>query len=83
MKGGLPKSASQENLAPPVERRQEQLQTSKSEFGNISSGGEGVLNGEDRPDAPKTEPVRVEKKVGRNDNCPCGSGKKFKHCHGK
>ena len=26
---------------------------------------------------------RVEKKVGRNDPCPCGSGKKFKHCHGK
>ena len=22
------------------------------------------------------------KKVGRNDKCPCGSGKKFKHCHG-
>lgn len=29
------------------------------------------------------EPVRVEKKVGRNDPCPCGSGKKFKACHGK
>jgi preprotein translocase subunit SecA len=28
------------------------------------------------------QPVRVEKKVGRNDPCPCGSGKKFKHCHG-
>lgn len=28
------------------------------------------------------EPVRVEKKVGRNDPCPCGSGKKFKSCHG-
>ena len=31
----------------------------------------------------KREPVRVEKSVGRNDLCPCGSGKKFKHCHGK
>ena len=29
------------------------------------------------------QPVRVEKKVGRNDPCPCGSGKKFKRCHGK
>jgi preprotein translocase subunit SecA len=29
------------------------------------------------------EPVRVEKKVGRNDPCPCGSGKKFKACHGQ
>ena len=33
---------------------------------------------------PKSNaPVRVEKKVGRNDPCPCGSGKKFKQCHGK
>jgi preprotein translocase subunit SecA len=30
-----------------------------------------------------TQPVRVEKKVGRNDPCPCGSGKKYKQCHGK
>jgi len=28
------------------------------------------------------EPIRVEKKVGRNDPCPCGSGKKYKNCHG-
>ena len=27
--------------------------------------------------------VRTEKKVGRNDDCPCGSGKKYKHCHGR
>ena len=25
---------------------------------------------------------KSEKKVGRNEKCPCGSGKKFKHCHG-
>ncbi len=31
----------------------------------------------------KTQPVKVEKKVGRNDPCPCGSGKKYKQCHGK
>jgi preprotein translocase subunit SecA len=31
----------------------------------------------------KAEPVRVEKKVGRNEPCPCGSGKKYKQCHGK
>ena len=30
-----------------------------------------------------TQPIRVEKKVGRNDPCPCGSGLKYKHCHGK
>jgi preprotein translocase subunit SecA len=27
-------------------------------------------------------PVHAEKKVGRNDPCPCGSGKKYKKCHG-
>ena len=31
----------------------------------------------------KAQPVRVGEKVGRNDPCPCGSGKKYKHCHGK
>lgn len=31
----------------------------------------------------KPAPVRVEKKVGRNDPCPCGSGKKYKSCHGQ
>jgi SEC-C motif domain protein len=28
-------------------------------------------------------PVKAAPKVGRNDPCPCGSGKKFKHCHGR
>ncbi|MCX6290224.1 MAG: preprotein translocase subunit SecA [Bacteroidetes bacterium] len=31
---------------------------------------------------PKVQPVRVEQKIGRNDPCPCGSGKKYKNCHG-
>ena len=36
------------------------------------------------PSTPvKQEPVRVEPKIGRNDPCPCGSGKKYKQCHGK
>src|SRR5437867_622165 len=39
--------------------------------------------GEDAP-APKAAPfVRHVGKIGRNDPCPCGSGKKYKHCHGK
>jgi preprotein translocase subunit SecA len=37
----------------------------------------------DPSDSIKQEPVRVGPKVGRNDPCPCGSGKKFKACHGK
>ena len=42
-------------------------------------GQEEQKEGED-----KSQPFkRPDKKVGRNDPCPCGSGKKFKHCHGK
>ncbi|BBP05761.1 protein translocase subunit SecA [Sulfuriferula plumbiphila] len=41
----------------------------------------------DNPDAAEAhapaQPIRNEDKVGRNDPCPCGSGKKYKHCHGK
>jgi preprotein translocase subunit SecA len=33
--------------------------------------------------AVKQEPIRAEPKIGRNDPCPCGSGKKYKQCHGK
>jgi preprotein translocase subunit SecA len=34
-------------------------------------------------EAPKQAPARAGTKTGRNDPCPCGSGKKYKHCHGK
>jgi len=37
----------------------------------------------DTQENQKTQPVKVEKRVGRNDPCPCGSGKKYKQCHGK
>ena len=43
-----------------------------------------VVADEERLPAPKQQPtVRHTEKVGRNDPCPCGSGKKYKHCHGK
>ena len=35
------------------------------------------------PTVVKQQPIVVGPKVGRNDPCPCGSGKKFKNCHGK
>ncbi|MDR1349362.1 MAG: preprotein translocase subunit SecA [Zoogloeaceae bacterium] len=42
---------------------------------------------DDEPDdglaVKKTQPIHAEPKIGRNDPCPCGSGKKYKHCHGK
>ena len=54
------------------------LRTSKSDFSQYSSS-EGSPQERER----KTEPVRVDKKVGRNEQCPCGSGKKYKNCHGQ
>ncbi len=47
-----------------------QMQTRHSD---LSTNGEQKSN----------SPVKVEKRVGRNDPCPCGSGKKYKNCHGK
>jgi len=44
-------------------------------------GGSGE---DEEPAKPAAQPtVRMTQKIGRNDPCPCGSGKKFKHCHGK
>lgn len=38
---------------------------------------------QDTREQHRREPVRSEKIVGRNDPCPCGSGKKYKNCHGR
>ena len=38
---------------------------------------------QDTREQQKREPIRAEKTVGRNDPCPCGSGKKYKNCHGR
>lgn len=52
-----------------------------------SGGGPEYLSQENEYNDPsqpiKQEPIKVEKTPGRNDPCPCGSGKKYKHCHGK
>ena len=78
LKAGLPtQSAVQE------ERRQAEtnLQTSRPEMAAPSNDPQ---NPNQAPPLPqKTQPVRVEQKVGRNEPCPCGSGKKYKKCHGK
>ncbi|MCC5861660.1 MAG: preprotein translocase subunit SecA [Gammaproteobacteria bacterium] len=48
----------------------------------VGAGGGGVAPRQ--PARPQVEQfVREEPKVGRNDPCPCGSGRKYKHCHGK
>ncbi|MBR1949850.1 MAG: preprotein translocase subunit SecA [Bacteroidales bacterium] len=59
----------------------EQQQRKRTDLTNMrTSRNDLVTNGGE----PKSNaPVHVEKKVGRNDPCPCGSGKKYKNCHGK
>ncbi|NND78199.1 MAG: preprotein translocase subunit SecA [Flavobacteriales bacterium] len=47
------------------------------------SGGSTSTQGAPQEAPKKLAPVRVEKKVGRNEPCPCGSGKKYKQCHGR
>lgn len=49
--------------------------------GTEKDGKGGPAQAEGRPGKPK--PVKVAAKVGRNDPCPCGSGKKYKKCHGR
>ena len=59
--------------APAQPRKPDMSQMNTSRTDLVTNSGE-----------PKSKmPVHVEKQVGRNDPCPCGSGKKFKNCHGK
>jgi len=79
MKGHIP-TQDPEHVKEAQRRRQvdmSNMRTSKSDFSQYSSTGGGSQDKNQ-----KTEPVRVDKKVGRNDPCPCGSGKKYKNCHG-
>ena len=59
----------------------------KEEYATSSTGGPEYMSQDNDyidPSTPvKQLPIRVEPKIGRNDPCPCGSGKKYKNCHGK
>ncbi|MBJ90207.1 MAG: preprotein translocase subunit SecA [Woeseia sp.] len=51
---------------------------------DVSGGQSPVVSGSSDSQVPAPEPfVRKERKIGRNEACPCGSGKKYKQCHGK
>ncbi|WP_461629374.1 preprotein translocase subunit SecA [Labilibaculum euxinus] len=75
MKGHIPLSDPED-----VRKAEERKRTDLS---NLKTTKEEVGGGRERPEPKKQEPVRVAQKVGRNEPCPCGSGKKFKQCHGK
>jgi preprotein translocase subunit SecA len=69
-------------------RREELVMTHESALGaGFQANREAIPSGAGQPQhagprPAKPQPIRVGEKVGRNDPCPCGSGKKYKHCHG-
>ncbi|MDY0903678.1 preprotein translocase subunit SecA [Pedobacter sp. CFBP9032] len=78
-KGGIPVQQEAEDLREaPAPVKQPKLQTTKQEFGREEPG---IEFGDTREAVPQ-QPVRKEATVGRNEPCPCGSGKKYKNCHG-
>jgi preprotein translocase subunit SecA len=83
MKGGLPIEENNNHRPQLKQARftQEQIQQKpKEKLTESRSGEEEVEQAEQQK--PKQQPIRVEQKIGRNDPCPCGSGKKYKSCHG-
>ena len=68
-------------LREPSQAQQAPESSTKKEMSRMQTQhGDLTTNG----GQPKTKmPVHVEKKIGRNDPCPCGSGLKYKNCHGK
>jgi preprotein translocase subunit SecA len=62
--------------------RQERVRTQESR-GELTDTGMQQAAGRDTRDRQPVQPMRAEKLPGRNDPCPCGSGLKFKNCHGK
>lgn len=78
-KGEIPNQQPQDvREARPMPRQEARVKTSKPEL--VASGGGAPAD--DTREVQRTQPVRNEQKVGRNDACPCGSGKKYKNCHG-
>ncbi|MGH6784440.1 MAG: SEC-C metal-binding domain-containing protein, partial [Sphingomicrobium sp.] len=74
----------QEDIKPDDEAHVENVRTVHPSSGGAAAEVEPEMNGDVIvAEEPKKRPIRVAQKVGRNDPCPCGSGKKYKHCHGK
>ncbi len=64
------------------ERRQD-MSKYREQKADLNDPNQQAAAAQDTRERPKREPIRVEKTVGRNDPCPCGSGKKYKNCHGR
>ena len=85
MRGQIPvqeKEQTNVKVAPDPSRNKPQQKYNESKV-DLNDPNQQAAAQHDTRENVKREPVRVEKTVGRNDPCPCGSGKKFKNCHGK
>ena len=85
MRGQIPvQEREQKNVkvAPDPKHRRPQQRYSETKV-DLNDPNQQAAAQRDTRENVKREPVRVEKTVGRNDPCPCGSGKKFKNCHGR
>ena len=83
MRGQIPvREPEQVRQAAPTQTRSDysRYRTQKDEFSN---GNTSSTAKQDTRERQTTQPIHAEKTVGRNDPCPCGSGKKYKNCHGK
>jgi preprotein translocase subunit SecA len=66
------------------QQRREALARQQMEFQHGASTAMGQQPNEAGDDSEQAQPfVREDRKIGRNEPCPCGSGKKYKQCHGK
>lgn len=82
MKGHIPIQNSDQVREGQSRQRLDTSKYSESKT-DVDGYGPSSTTGGQAPQRPKrVQPIRVEKKVGRNDPCPCGSGKKYKQCHG-
>ncbi|WMS88667.1 preprotein translocase subunit SecA [Pleionea litopenaei] len=71
---------SEEDAAAVEEQRRREAEAARMNFEHQKANG---LTGEAEPEQKQDTFVREGVKVGRNDPCPCGSGKKYKQCHGR
>jgi preprotein translocase subunit SecA len=84
MKGQLPIQDPKKIQESRQRRRLDMSKYSTSKTGVESYGAGASQQGDPQNrEEKKSQPIRIGKKVGRNDPCPCGSGKKYKHCHGR
>ena len=67
----------------PESVQQERHRQAKVDVNKLQASRTAAAAAAGHGEKSKPAPIKVEKRVGRNDPCPCGSGKKYKHCHGK